>query len=216
MISRADRIRSALLALRFRRGDRAAFEDLAAVWEKPLFYYIRRLTRSEEDAWDVSQNLWVCVFRKLGQLRDPDSLAPWLYRIARNTAFNHFHANPDWDALSGVDVDAIEDERTPSAKFSSADAEAIHHALDQLPVPQREALTLFFLEEFTLQEISAITGAAVGTVKSRLYYGKRALREIIQREASHNREDFGIASLPATSTPHSKDAGKEAKGGDLP
>ena len=58
MASQTVRIRSALLALRAQRGESAAFEELALLWERPLFYYIRRLTRSEEDAWDVSQELW--------------------------------------------------------------------------------------------------------------------------------------------------------------
>ena len=70
--------------------------------------------------------------------------------------------------------------------FAPDDAEAIHRALDQLPLPQREALTLYFLEEFSLNDISAITGAAVGTIKSRLHYGKRALRDIIQKDGGRH------------------------------
>lgn len=182
MVSRVNRIRSELLALRFRQGDDGAFEELIALWEKPLFYYVRRLTRVEEDAWDVVQEVWLRVFRKLGQLRNVESLSAWLYRIARNVAYNHCRANPEWETVSEADVETVEMESGVNTDFSAEDAQAVHSGLDLLPLAQREVLTLFFLEEFTLQEISSITGAAVGTVKSRLHYGKRALRDIIQRE----------------------------------
>ena len=51
--------------------------------------------------------------------------------------------------------------------------------LDQLPLPQRSVLLLYFVEDFSLEEIAGITGAAVGTVKSRLHYAKKALRKLI-------------------------------------
>ena len=49
--------------LRYRRGDNGAFEELVTIWERPLFYYIRRIVGSEEDAWDVSQEVWLQVMR---------------------------------------------------------------------------------------------------------------------------------------------------------
>lgn len=54
--------------------------------------------------------------------------------------------------------------------------------LSQLPVPQRSALILHFLEDFSLEEIAEITGAQLGTVKSRLHYAKKALRKLLQEE----------------------------------
>ena len=51
-----------------------------------------------------------------------------------------------------------------------------------MPLPQREALTLFFLEGFSLSEIAGIARVSTGTIKSRLYYGKKRLREIIEQE----------------------------------
>ena len=78
-----------LLVLRCRRGERDAVEELVRTWEKRLYYFIRRLVDTEQDAWDALQQSWLRVLAGIGRLRDPSALRPWLYRIARHTAFNH-------------------------------------------------------------------------------------------------------------------------------
>lgn len=182
MTAHTKRIRSELLILRVRRGDTAAFTELVALWERPLFYYLRRMLKTEEDTWDALQEVWLRVFKKVAQLRAIESFPSWLYQIARNSAYNHRRDNPDWKSLADATSSAIHDADDGALDLTGTDAEAVHLALSQLPLPQREALTLHFLEEFTLQEISSITGAAVGTIKSRLYYGKRALREVLLKK----------------------------------
>lgn len=180
--SETELIRSQLLLHRYRRGDSDAFEELVTIWEKPIFYYIRRIVAIEEDAWDVSQEVWFQVARKIYQLRDLEKLPAWLYQIARHKALNHCRANRRWEALTD-DVDHLPDMLGDvSVDFSRAEVEAIHWGLDQLPLTQREVLTLKFLEEFTLKEISEITKVPVGTVKSRLFFAKKSLRTIIEKE----------------------------------
>ena len=82
-------IEQQLLVLRARRGERDAMERLVQQWEQRLFYYIRRLTDQEADAWDVLQTVWSRVFRGLGSLRQPEAFPCWLYTLARNTAFTN-------------------------------------------------------------------------------------------------------------------------------
>src|SRR4051812_1532047 len=69
--------------------DEEALEELIRRWEQKLFYYVRRLVPCEADAWDVLQQTWVRVVNGIGGMRDANKLAPWLYRVARNTAFSH-------------------------------------------------------------------------------------------------------------------------------
>ena len=179
MIAQADRIRSQLLVLRYRRGDNGAFGELVSLWEKPLYYYIRRLVKTEEDAWDVMQNAWIRVMRGIGKLKNLESLPSWLYRIARNAAYNYIRDNSEPTTVTGDDV--FQEIADPVAEndFSNENADAIHRGLDRLPAIQREVLTLFFLEEFSITEIADITGVPPGTVKSRLYYAKKALKAIM-------------------------------------
>ena len=182
MVSQIGRIRSQILLLRYRRGDDEALSELADLWERPLFYYIRRFVKSEEDAWDILQETWIRVFRGIGMLKNPESLHTWLYRIARNAALNYIRKNHKMNPLFDEEINITEIEHVENQGFSAADAEAIHWGLQQLPELQREVLTLFFLEEFSLKEIGFITGVSTGTVKSRLHYAKKTLLNIMKKE----------------------------------
>jgi len=186
LASRKERIRSELLVLRYRGGDDGALAELVSMWERPLFYYIRRLVDSEEDAWDLLQEVWCRVIRKIGTLRDPAALSAWLYTIARNTASNHVRNSASFRELTEVDTEVNAVTNMTESSFPAFDAEELHWALGRLSLPHREALILHFLEGFSLAEIAAIVEAPVGTVKSRLHHAKNALRTVLEKEAQRH------------------------------
>ncbi len=66
--------------------------------------------------------------------------------------------------------------------FPLEDAEQVHHALSRISLAHREVLTLYFLEDLSLEDMAEVLDTPVGTVKSRLYYAKRALRAVLERE----------------------------------
>lgn len=170
-----------LLAIRAKRGDKAAFEEIVRMLERPLFYYVRRLVESDEDAWDVLQQTWVKAFRGLGSLRETKSLRIWLYAIAHRTVMSHHRAayrnQAILDEAFGPEV-AVETEATPIPE----DAERVHLALAQLHPDFRAVLTLRFLEQLSIDESAEIIGVPSGTVKSRLFHAKRALKRILNKE----------------------------------
>jgi RNA polymerase sigma-70 factor (ECF subfamily) len=170
-------IESALLVVRWKRGDRAAFDGIVRLWERSLFYYLRRLVTSEADAWELLQETWLKVFKTLGSLRDPRAFPAFLYRTARNAAIARLR-RPEFFALDDG-AGQICDQRGEDAIADLHDVEQVHHALGQLPLLQREALTLFFLQELTLDEMAVLLGVPTGTVKSRLHYAKQAIRKIL-------------------------------------
>ena len=177
-------LESALLTVRWQRGDRGAFEGIVKLWERSLFYYLRRMLPTEADAWEVLQETWLSVLRSLSKLRDPHALPAFLYATARNVAVTRLRgrgiqfqpADPD-NGQVAVDEGEV---------VALDNAEAVHHALDKLPVPQREALTLFFLQDLTIEEMAEVLGVAVGTVKSRLFYGRQAMRKILTQGDDHD------------------------------
>jgi len=175
----ADRqlLESALLVVRFQRGDSGAFEGLVKLWERSLFFYLRRLAGSEADAWELLQETWLKVFRSLVSLRDPQALAAFLYRTARNTAVSRLRKR-GFDEVEQY-PDEVPDGSSADQVSAFDNAEAVHHALDQLPLLQREAITLYFLEDLSVDEMAAVMGVPVGTVKSRLHYGKREMRRVL-------------------------------------
>jgi RNA polymerase sigma-70 factor (ECF subfamily) len=79
------------------------------------------------------------------------------------------------------DLDAIEVEIDERLHFAPEDAQQVHQALSRLPLPFREVLTLHFLEEMPVQDVAEVIGIPPGTVKSRLFHAKRALRDLLQK-----------------------------------
>lgn len=165
---------------RCQRGDRNAFAEIVQLWERSLFYYLRRLAPTEADTWDLLQETWMKVFRAVPTLRDPRTLPAFLYTTARNAAISRFRLrmNDEQPLPAHEQVGSF-------AFVTFDDAELVHHALDQLPLAQREALTLYFLEDLSIDEIARVVGVSPGTVKSRLHYGKQAIKKIICDGGSH-------------------------------
>ncbi len=172
-----------LLAVRARDGDQAALEELIRLCQPRLLYFIRRLVPREQDAADVLQQTWIKVLRHIGSLREPRSTLPWLYRIARNTAFNHGRLEGVYRAgLQRESENHVPEEQDLAGRFE--DAEEVHRGLLLLSLPHREVLTLFFLEDMGIEEIAAVLLVPAGTVKSRLFHARRALREILEKRRS--------------------------------
>lgn len=177
-----NRAKTELLIIRLRRGESEAFPELVGIWEKRLFYFIRRLVGQEEDTWDVLQETWIKAHANLRRLREPGAFPAWIYRIARHTAFSHLRREQRFELLREDNPQQGMFENGAACGFSEDQAERIHWGLDRLPLPQREALTLFFLEGFSLNEIADVARVSTGTVKSRLHYAKIRLRELLEQE----------------------------------
>jgi len=178
MMTDADLILCELLVIRCQRRDRRAANELVTLFEKPLLYYLRRMMGSEDDAWDLVQETWASVFKALPTLRDARSLPAFLYRTARNHALALLrHRQADLRLYAAIEPSLENMDREPN--FTSDDAAAIHAGLTNLSLPHREVLTLFFLEQLTIDEIASVLSLPTGTVKSRLHHAKKALRTIL-------------------------------------
>ena len=183
-MSDADLILCELLVLRCQRRDPGAADELVALFEKPLLYYLRRMVGSEADAWDLFQETWVSTFRSLRGLRDTRALPAFLYRTARNHALAHLR-HRDADRRLYAAMDAPPTNTDPEPVFTPEDAAAVHAGLDKLSLPHREALTLFFLQDLSIDGIASVLGIPSGTVKSRIHHAKKALGEILCEGANH-------------------------------
>jgi RNA polymerase sigma-70 factor (ECF subfamily) len=180
IMDRLTATRDELLAMRCQSGEPAAFADLIAAFERPLRYYLLKLLGDEDRAYDVLQEVWMAALRTIRQLVEPAALRVWLYRLAHGLAVDHIRRRRVRQ-VAEQERAAPEDAVGADPEFTSVDAQAIHGALDELPPLQREAIVLFFLEDMSLEEIAEVLRCPVGTVKSRLYYAKRALHDLLMR-----------------------------------
>jgi RNA polymerase sigma factor (sigma-70 family) len=178
-------IRQEWLVLRCKRGDSRALEELVRQWEDRLFYYVRRLVGTEADAWDVLQQTWMKALTAIKRLDNPRSLPAWLYRIARCTAASHWRGHYRADACREEDAD-LGQLAAPEEELHFDDAEQVHFGLSRISLAHREVLTLHFLDDLSLDEMAEVLDVPPGTVKSRLYYAKRALQAVLeQQEGNH-------------------------------
>ena len=162
------------LAVRCQLGERAAFDELVARWHEPLWRYVRRVTAEDEAAREVLQDVWVRVIRGIVRLREGSKLRPWLFGIARRALMDRLrerYATPpavpiqDFDLAADQDTSALEE-----------DLASMQHGLEELPVTEREVLTLFYLRELSLAQVAEVLGVPAGTVKSRLFRARQMLR----------------------------------------
>jgi RNA polymerase sigma-70 factor (ECF subfamily) len=180
MTDQAERIYDSLLVVRAQAGDDAAFAELVERFSPRLRYFLRKLLSSAHDAEDALQDVWLDVLRALSRLNDPQALVAWLYRIARDRAFARLRKLRPHESLREESVVAGTTADDDS-EFTAEDAAQIHAALDKLPAEQREVLVLRFLEDLTYDQIATIVGVSLGTIRSRLHYGKRALRSVLEK-----------------------------------
>lgn len=164
------------LAVRCQLGEREAFDELVARWQQPLWRYARQLAGSDAAADDATQDVWLRVLRGITRLRDGAKLRPWLFGIAHRVLMDRLREQyrmplvPDDDAdLAAVPVDE-------SALQLEVDLAALRDGLARLPALEGEVLTLFYLQQLSLDEVAQVLAVPVGTVKSRLHRARRLLR----------------------------------------
>ena len=173
-----------LLVLRCKRGQRQAFEELVRAWEKRLFYYIRKLIDNEQDAWQILQDTWVKVLQKIKTLKEPKKLPVWLYSIARNTAMDYLRRRYSKKVLF-ENSEQLEEIQDHNENLDFENAEQVHYALAKISLHHKEILTLFFLQYLSVEDIAEVIKIPPGTVKSRLYHAKKALKAVLQKEAKN-------------------------------
>jgi RNA polymerase sigma-70 factor (ECF subfamily) len=154
------------------KGDTEAFNLLIRQWEKPIFNFILRMVGDRDEAMDLCQDSFMKAYRELDTLKDRDRFSSWLYRIAHNTCYSKLRKD---HGKTFVELDP----ETRASKTSIESRLAVEKALLQLPEDQREAVVLKVFQSLKFEEIAAIQGAPVSTVKSRLYMGFEKLRSIL-------------------------------------
>jgi RNA polymerase sigma-70 factor (ECF subfamily) len=177
MTDLAERVYRSVLVVRCQAGDLAAFEELVGLYHARLRYFLASMVGEEHAADDILQEVWFDVYRGVARLADPGTFTAWVYRIARHRALRELRKRRQpLSSLEGIDLAGEGDED----EFSAEDAERVHAALGRLAPEHREVLLLRFFEGLAYEDIAAVTGCNLGTVRSRLHYAKRALRRVME------------------------------------
>lgn len=179
---------------RLRRRDEVAFTELVERYKAMVFGVSYRLLQNRSDAEDVAQDVFVTVFKHVDGFREESSLRTWIYRIALNLSRNRLRARArrGHGAHDSLDEDAaLLDERRSERPDSFGEdptrllerreaASLLHQGLARLSSDAREVLVLRDLEELSYEEISLVLGVAEGTIKSRIFRARAALRQTME------------------------------------
>ena len=178
------------LVQKARENDQEALTEIYKISSPAVYKTIRDLIKDEDTVYEILQDTYVKAFTRLNQLQNPDKLIPWLKMIANNLA-------KDWlkkskpvfftDIYGGEELEdipfeeSIEDVRSelnPEMAMDQQEAKRlVMEILDHLPEDQRVVIGMFYYEEMSVKDIAQTLGVSENTVKSRLSYGRRKIKE---------------------------------------
>jgi len=185
----ATEINGAELVKRARLGDGAAWEDVVTTFSRRIFNLAYRFTSSVEAAEDLTQEVFIRVYRSLDQY-DPKQgdLANWLMRLARNLIiddYRHRQRNPQNSMADAVDDHHYHLRAVGNSAHREMErkelAAQVQEGIDKLPEDLRTCVILRDIEELTYQEIVDVLQIPEGTVKSRINRGRIELAKILRR-----------------------------------
>ena len=159
-----------------RRGEARAMEMLYHQYKRRVFGMAHRIVGAS-DAEEVAQEVFVRVFRALGNFRGDSALSTWIYRLTVNAALSHLAKRGRRQEVS--DEALAELPAPPAVERDSGLAARIESALGQLPAGYRAILVLHDVEGLSHEECAAILECRVGTCKSQLHKARARMREIL-------------------------------------
>lgn len=175
-------IETDLLALKAKRGDAEALDQLLRQWQTPLWRHLRGLCRDDQTAWDLLQETCLSIARAIRELKRTEAFPAMAYRIARRRY-------ADWvrsDSRQRRTIDAVADRDQEVGRDSHArptdEAQKIRDAVARLDDEHRIPIRLAYMEGFAYQEIADMLELPVGTVKSRIFHAKECIRREIEKE----------------------------------
>jgi len=170
-------------------GDREAFSAIVQKYMKPAYYLALGYVGTPEDALDLSQDAFVNAFRHIRRFDPAKSFFPWFYSILKNLCMNHLNrrrrrredsidAMAEEDGQVAIPVETV----SPEAHAVRRDLEErIGEALARLRPKDREIILLQHFQDYSYREIAELLGIPIGTVMSRLYGARQALKRELER-----------------------------------
>lgn len=172
------------------KGDSRAFSLLVDRYDKLVFHLAKKVLTEQADAEDVAQEVFMKIHKSIGTFKFQSKLSTWIASITYFTAINH-QKKSKRDFIEGYTEDALEiddgQENPEELMVKKNAAQYLRQLTGQLPEKYRIVLTLFHLEEFSIEEIGETTGIPEGTIKNYLFRARRMLKDKI---TNHINRDY--------------------------
>jgi RNA polymerase sigma-70 factor (ECF subfamily) len=163
---------------RIQAGETECFAALLKRYSRPVFSLIVKITGNREDAEELTQDVFLKVFRSLPSFRGDSCFSTWLYRIAYNTAVSATRKKKrEWLAIDEMTAGDLPEE--PDGEWERENREEqlarLEQAMEQLLPDERALILLFYMQEKTVEEIAGITGLTLSNVKTKLHRIRKKL-----------------------------------------
>ncbi|HUL29874.1 MAG TPA: sigma-70 family RNA polymerase sigma factor [Thermodesulfobacteriota bacterium] len=170
---------------RCQQGDPEALKEIFNKYHKKVYGIAYGVVRQREEALDIVQEVFIKLFRSIKNFKGRSQFYTYLYRMVMNTAIDHAR-KAGKQFVSSLDEEGSFEpsdtaERGPERMLLQKELEGrVKLAMDRLPPEQRAALIFRDVEGLSYQEMSEAMGCSIGTVMSRLHYGRRRVQELLK------------------------------------
>jgi RNA polymerase sigma-70 factor, ECF subfamily len=172
------------LLQRIHNGDRQAFAQVVAHYQRPLFGFLGRMVCNAAQAEEIAQETFLRAWTRLGDFdAGQGAFSTWLFTIARNLALHeleraaHRHESTVLDDVAEPACDGMQPD---AALAHKQQRQRLQAALHRLALPDRSALALAYIDELDLAAVARIEGCSTGAIKTRLHRAKARLRELLE------------------------------------
>jgi RNA polymerase sigma-70 factor (ECF subfamily) len=164
---------------RIQAGHTADFACLLDKYSRSVYALIFKLLRNKEDAEELTQDVFMKVFRHLNSFNGDSSLSTWIYRIAWNTAISEIRKKKHvFPTIDEARIDNVSEENLSGVYAPGNEDERLKHleiALTQLPPDEQAIILFFYMEEKSVNEIASITGLSASNVKTKMHRIRKKL-----------------------------------------
>ena len=168
----------------FINGNASAFNFIVLKYQRKIYWVIRKFVLDHDDADDITQEVFLKLFKSLGDFRGESALYTYIYKIAVNYSLNHLKKNKVLSTYKKeIDSEAFRiksDDAGSDVKFDrEIDARMIKEAIKTLPEQQRAVFTMRFYEELSYEEIAKILGTSVGGLKANYFHAFKKIQNYL-------------------------------------
>jgi RNA polymerase sigma-70 factor, ECF subfamily len=183
-----------ILVARCKEGDRRAFQTIVSKYERRVYGIVIGMIRDKEEAWDLTQDVFVKIYRYLGTFEGNSALYTWIYRITVNSCLDYLRKKRiykvEYDDSRGqkASVEVLfpltgqASSGTPQKRLLREELmEKVNEALGQLSPKHKQMIILREVEGLAYQEIADVLEISIGTVMSRLFHARKHMQRILSK-----------------------------------
>ncbi|MBT8221175.1 MAG: sigma-70 family RNA polymerase sigma factor [Bacteroidia bacterium] len=155
---------------------------LMNAYQEPLYWHIRRIVLTHEDANDVVQNVWIKIFKNIERFKGDSKLFTWMYKIATNEALTHIKKIQRKHAVSLDDENAVIRLLKADDYFEGSDIEAqLHAAISKLPEKQKLVFNMRYFDDMSYKEMQKVLGTSIGALKASYHHAVKKIEQFIMQ-----------------------------------